>query len=284
VRNVGLVGLGTIGSYYVKRLQDGGYPLTVFDIDPQKLETAVKQRVTPADTAAKVAQNSDFIILSLPNSDIVESVMEDEYGVLSVLKAGQIVIDTSTSRPRTAVRLEKLCEEKGAGFIDAPLTWRGPCHTHILMVGGKEASFKEAEEILKCLSYNYRLLGPAGTGQILKLINQAVLANQMAVYCEVVELTKKFGLDPILLKEFLEFDIPDGLLTEDYRGGGELAFIYKDLGYLLENAHDYCANIPISSMVHEMFKTSKVYGEPLWRQHGIQTYYQRLNNDKLRRL
>jgi 3-hydroxyisobutyrate dehydrogenase-like beta-hydroxyacid dehydrogenase len=281
MKNVGLIGLGNVGSYFVKKLLEAGYPLTVFDIDPQKSEVTVKLGAIQADTAVKVAQNSDFIILSLPNSEIVESVMEGDCGVISALKAGQIVIDTSTCRPKTEVRFEKLCEEKGAGFIDAPLTWRGPGHTLILMVGGKEDSFNEAEEVLKCLSYKYRLLGPVGTGQILKLINQTVLATQLAVHSEVVELTKKHGLDPALLKEFLGFDIPQRLLAEDYSGIGQLALMYKDLGYLLEIAHDSCANIPISSFVHEMFKTSKIFGESNWEQHGVQTYYQRLNNEKL---
>jgi 3-hydroxyisobutyrate dehydrogenase-like beta-hydroxyacid dehydrogenase len=284
MKQVGLIGLGNVGLYYVKRLLEAGYPLTVFDVDHEKLATAVKQGATPADTAAEVARNSDFIILSLPNTEVVEAVMEGACGVLSVLKAGQVVIDTSTSRPRTAVRLEELCEAKGAGFIDSPLTWRGPCHTHILMVGGKEASFKKAEEIFKCLSYKYRLLGPVGTGQIVKLINQGLSANQIAVQAEVVELTKKYDLNPKLLKEFLEFDIDERLLAEDYCGCGELGFHYKDLGYLLEIAHDSGANIPISSLVHEMCKTSKVYGEqePKWSLLSILTYYQRLNNDKLK--
>jgi 3-hydroxyisobutyrate dehydrogenase-like beta-hydroxyacid dehydrogenase len=279
MKRIGLIGFGNIGSYYGKILRKAGYPLTVLIRNPQKLETVVKLGAIPADTTAKVVQNSDFIILSLPNSEVVETVMEGECGVLSVLKAGQIVIDTSTSRPRTAVRLEKLCEEKGAGFIDSPLTRRGP--GHILMVGGKETKFKKAEEILKCLSYKYRLLGPVGTGQIIKLIHQEILAGLEAVYAEAVEFTKKNRLDPVLFKDYLEFDIPEGLLSEDYRGGGELAFMYKDMGYLLEMAHENCANIPISSLVHEIFKTSKIYGEPNWEQIGIQTYYKRLNNDKL---
>jgi 2-hydroxy-3-oxopropionate reductase len=281
MKSIGLIGLGNVGSYYTNRLLEAGYPLTVFDIDLQKLEIAVKQGATPANTVTEVAQNSDFIILALPKSEIVASVMEDVHGVLSVLKAGQMVIDTSTSRPGMAIRLEKLCEDKGAGFIDSPLTWRGPGNTQILMVGGKEENYTKAEEILKCLSYKYRLIGPVGAGQILKLINQAVIADQIAVHAEAVELTKKYGLDPTLLKEFLEFDIPEGLLTREYQGVGQLAFNYKDLGYLLEIAHDSCTNIPISSLVHEMFKTSKIYGESNWSQLGVQTYYKRLNNDKL---
>jgi 2-hydroxy-3-oxopropionate reductase len=284
MKKVGLIGLGNVGSYYVTKLLEAGYPLTVLDIASQKLENAVKQGAISADTPAEVTQNSDFIILSLLNSEIVESVMEGNCGVLSALKPGQIVIDTSTNRPKTEAQLEKLCEAKGAGFVDAPLTRRGPDQSHILMVGGKEASFKKAEEILKCLSYKYRLFGPVGTGQVLKLINQAVLANRLVVHAEAVELTKKCGFDPMILKEYLNFDIEEGLLAADYPGGGELGLHYKDLGYLLEIAHEGCANIPISSLMHEMLKTSMIYGDPKWNHpRSIQTYYQRLNNDKLRR-
>jgi 2-hydroxy-3-oxopropionate reductase len=281
MKKVGLIGLGNVGTYYVKILLEAGYPLTVLDIDPQKLDNAMKQGAKPADTPAKVTQNADFIILALPTDEVVTSIMEGDGGVLSVIKTGQVVIDNSTCRPKTAVRLEKLCEEKGAYFIDAPFTKGGPNKTYVMMVGGKEASFKKAEEMLKCLSYKYRLFGPIGTGQILKLINQAMLASKITTAAEVVELTKRCGLDPKLLKEYLMFDIDEGLLSEDYRDHGELVLMYKDLGYLLEMAHEYCANIPISSLTHEIFKATKFYGKPDWNHPSIETYFQRLNNDKL---
>jgi 3-hydroxyisobutyrate dehydrogenase-like beta-hydroxyacid dehydrogenase len=279
MKRIGIIGFGNVGAYYVTKLREAGYPVTVLIRNPRKFEKAIKQGATPMETAIDVTQNSDFIILALPNSDIVEFVMEGEGGVLSVLKAGQMVIDTSTGRLRTAIRLEKLCEEKGAGFIDAPLTWRGPDHTHIQMVGGKEENFKKAEEILKCMSYKYRLFGPAGSGQIVKLINNAFGSSMVAICAETVELTKKYGLDPKLLKEYLMFNIPEGLLNEDYRGCGELEMVYKDLGYMLEIAHESCINIPIISQVHEMMKATKIYGDPIWECTGIHTYYKRLNND-----
>ena len=279
MKRVGIIGLGNVGEYYVKRFMEARYSLTVFDIDKKKKDIAIRQGAIPAISAADVTKNSDYIILSLPKSEIVEAVMEDKDGVLSILKSDQIVIDTSTSRPKTAMRLETLCEEKGAYFLDSPLTWRGPGHTHILMVGGKEEGFKKAEEILKVMSYKYRLFGPVGTGQTIKLINQSILANEMAIYAEAVELTKKCGINSAVLKEYLGFKIDDELITKNYKGCGELGFIYKDLGYLLETAHDYSANIPISSMVHEILKFSKDCGEADWRLSGIQTYYSRLNND-----
>ena len=275
-RKIGLIGLGNIGSLYTDRLLAAGYPLTVLDTDKTKQQTATEKGANGAADPAEVAQNSDIVILSLPNSEIVEEVMAGQNGVLSALKEGQLVIDTSTCRPGTAVKCQKWCAEKNAGFIDSPLSWRAK--GQILMVGGDEKDFRNAEEILACISYKYRLVGPIGAGQYLKMINQAILANMLAVNAEATELTKKCGMDPKLLREYLEFDIPEVLYTENYTGGGQLALHYKDLGYLNEIAHDVEANIPISALVHEIFKATKVSGEPNWIQAGIQTYYKCLNN------
>jgi len=275
-RKVGLIGLGNIGSFYTGKLLDDGFPLTVYDIDKEKLEAMVEKGANSAKSPADLTSVSDVIILSLPNSEIVENVMEGDDGVISSLREGQLVIDTSTCRPSTAVKCQKLCAEKGVGFIDSPLSWRKQGQT--LMVGGTEKDYNDAEEILKCISYRCMLVGPIGYGQYLKMINQAILANRLAVNCEAIELTKKCGMDPKLLNDHLEFDLPEVLYTEDYKGGGHLALHYKDLGYLNEIAHDINANIPISALVHEMFKATKIYGEPNWIQPGIQTYYKRLNN------
>jgi 2-hydroxy-3-oxopropionate reductase len=274
--NIGLIGIGNIGQFYTKQLLNAGYPLLALDIDPEKLAFAVNLGAKPAADARQIFQESDIIILALPGSHVVEPLLDD---VLDVMRAGQLVIDTSTCRPSTAIKYEKICARYGVGLIDSPLTWRS--RGQILMVGGSQENFAKAEEILKCLSYKYKYIGAAGSGQVLKMINQAIQATQLAAQAEVVELAKKQGLDPTLIRDYLEYSIPDQLFTGDYHGGGHLALHYKDLGYLLEIAHDSGANIPISSLVHEMFKTSKIYGESNWLQIGIQTYYKRLNNDTL---
>ena len=275
MKNIGLIGLGNIGKFYTKQLLQAGYPLTVLDIDRAKMDDAAGLGATTAATPAEVFRSSDIVILSLPGSHVVEPLMDS---VLDVLRPGQLVMDTSTCRPNTDIRCEKLCRERGVGFIDAPLTWRGP--GQIIMVGGTAEHFEQAEEILKVISYKYKHVGEIGAGQVLKMINQAILAGQLAVHAEAVEMARKQDIDPELLKNFLEFNIPNQLFTGEYEGGGHLALHYKDLGYLLEIAHDSGANIPISSLVHEMFKTTRIYGEPNWLQIGIQTYYKRLNNDK----
>lgn len=276
MKRIGLIGLGNIGAYYTKQLLNAGYPLTVLDLDPAKVKSAVDQGAKSASTPAELTDASDVIVLSLPGSPPVEKVMDGRDGILGRLREGQLIIDTGTTRPVTDIKYEKLCAEKGVGFLDAPITWRKAGLT--IMVGGKAEHFELGKDVLECISYKLQHVGEIGQGQMLKLINQMILANQLAVYAEAVEMGKLHGMDVSLLKSFLDFPIPDKLYTGEYEAGGHLALHYKDLLYLLEVAHDSGANIPISSLVHEIFKTSKFYGDPNWAQVGIATYWQRLNN------
>jgi len=275
MKKIGLIGIGNIGKFYSKTLLKAGYPLVVLDTDHEKMQYAIDLGAQSAVNPADVAKRTDIIILSLPSSHAVENVMDGQNGLLNNLSEGQLVIDTGTSKPETDIRYESLCAEKGVGFIDAPLTWRKP--GQIIMVGGTPENYKKGEEVLKCISYKLKYVGSIGEGQVLKLINQAYLAARLAVQAEVVELSNKQNVDPHLLNDFLEFDIPDVLFGDDFTGGGHLSLHYKDLGYLLDMAHDSGANIPICSMVHEIFKASKVYGNPNWVQPGIISYWRRLN-------
>ena len=275
MQRIGLIGLGNIGRFYAERLRQHNYPLTVLDLDPVRVEYAVGLGAEAAADPGDVARRAEIIILSLPGSHAVEQVMDGANGLLAHLQAGQLVIDTGTTKPETDIRYARLCREKGVGFLDAPLTYRR--QGQIIMVGGAPEDYARAEAVLTCLSYKLRHVGQVGEGQVLKLINQAILAGRLAVYAEAVELAKAHQVDPRLLKDYLEFDIPEDLFGDDFNGGGHLSLHYKDLGYLLEMAHGSAAQIPITSLVHEIFKASKLYGAANWKQPGIVTYWRRLN-------
>ncbi len=130
------------------------------------------------------------------------------------------------------------------------------------------------------MSYKLKHVGPIGSGQVLKAINQTILADRLAVYAENFEFAKMHGIDPHLLKDFLEFDIPDAFFTDQFVGGGHLLLHYKDLLYALEMAHDSGAQIPLTSLVHEIFKATAISGDPRWFQLGIINYWRRLNQKR----
>jgi 3-hydroxyisobutyrate dehydrogenase-like beta-hydroxyacid dehydrogenase len=275
MQRIGLIGVGNVGSGFAKKLREAGYPLTVHDRDPGRMEAAVALGAKAAETPGQVADESDIILLSLPGSHVVEAVMAEPEGVADHLRAGQVVVDTGTSRPQTAVHYEKVCRGKRAGFIDAPITGRS--QGWIMMVGGAAEHFERARQVLECLSYKLKHVGPIGHGQVLKLMNQLVLAGQQATYAETIAFMEKAGMDPRLLSEYLEFSVPEAMYGHDFGTSGTLALHYKDLGYILELAHDVEASIPLASMIHEFFKGAKVAGEPGWWQAGVVEYWRKLN-------
>lgn len=278
VERIGLIGIGNVGSGFARMLREAGYPLIVLDKDPKKMEVAIALGAEAATTPGEVAERCDAIILSLPGSPPVEAAMEGPDGILVRLRKGQVVIDTGTTRPETDVYYEKLCRESGAGFVDAPITGRSK--GWIMMVGGSEEDFEKVRPLLTHLSYKLKHVGPIGRGQVLKLMNQLVQAGQWAVWSEAIEFGRQAGLEPRLLSEYLEFGVPESLYGDDFSGGGTLGLHYKDLGYILDLAHDTGANIPVTSLVHEIFKASKVGGKRDWSQPGVVTYWRRLNEPR----
>ncbi len=278
MEHVGLIGLGNVGGGFARTLREAGYPLTVLDKDPAKLKPALTLGADAAATPGEVADKTAIIILSLPGSPPVEAVMEGPDGILTHLRKGQLVIDTGTTRPQTDIHYETLCRASGAGLIDAPITGRSK--GWIMMVGGSESDFNKARTLLSSLSYKLEHVGPVGRGQVLKLANQLVLAGQWAVWSEAVTFAQQAGLDPHLLSDCLEFPVPDSVYGDDFGAAGTLALHYKDLAYIIELAHDTGANIPVTSLVHEVFKAANVAGDPAWNQPGIVTYWRRLNKSK----
>lgn len=278
MERIGLIGIGNIGKYFVRKLLDAGYPLTVLDKDRDRASAAVDLGAEAADTPGDLAERSGIVIFALPGTPPVENVMDGQDGVLAHLAAGKLVIDTGTTRPETDVRYEGLCREKGAGFLDAPITWRKD--GLIFMVGGTAESFERGKGVLTCLAYKLRHVGSIGKGQVLKFMNQMVLAGQLAVLAETIEYGKKADVDPRLLSEYLEFQVGDALYGDDFSGTGTLALHYKDLGYILDLAHDTGAHVPIASIVHEAFKAAHIHGHPNWTQPGIITYWRRANEGR----
>ncbi len=272
---IGLIGLGNVGSGFARKLREAGYPLTVYDKDTAKLDAALALGARAADTPGRVADESDLILLSLPGSHIVEAVMEGPDGVVNHLRPGQLVVDTGTSRPQTAVHYDRVCRAKSAAFLDAPITGRR--QGWIIMAGGAPEHFAQTQEVLTCLSYKLKHVGSIGRGQELKLMNQLVQAGLQATFGETIAFMEKLELDPKLLSEYLEFAVPEAMYGHDFAAGGHLALHYKDLGYALELAHDAEASIPLTSLIHEFFKAAKIAGDPSWWQAGVVEYWRKLN-------
>jgi len=273
---IGIIGNGRIGLHFVEQLESGGYGTIVFDIDEKLMKKAAEHGAVIAGSSRELAEQVDIIVLALAGDPIVEAVMEGEGGLLEVLRPEHIIIDTGTSSPRLDRYYEKRCAEKGAAFLEAPVTWRA--HGLILMPAGKREAFDIVEPVIKAMSYKYRYLGESGRGQELKAVNQLLFSARCAIEAEAIAYAKALGFGKEDLEDFLEFGLNPNMYGDDFtRTSGTTRMNLKDLKYAQEIAFDHKACLPVTAAVYQAFLHTTIHGGGDDDQSGIIRYWHSLN-------
>lgn len=191
--------------------------------------------------------------------------------VLPAVRPGQLFINTSTCLPDTDRQAAAQLAGRAAAWVDAPLTWRPK--GFVFMVGGEAASYRLAEPILDLIGGRHRHMGPPGSGQLCKLMQQTLVAYQNAVRAEAAAFCRRAGFDPAWLRDYLGFDFPQRLLDEEPGTKNTLGMMYKDLGYYLQEAHDRRAAVLLAAVVHEAFKTTLNAADGPWDHDAIHAFW-----------
>jgi len=216
MNDIGIIGVGYIGSLFLDELLDAGYDVTVFDLDAEQVQAATERGASAADSPADLAREVDAVVVALPGSPEVEATMEGEAGLLESLTAGQVVVDATTTLPETSVACERLCRDRDVQFVEAPITGGSPRPNHHVMVGGTETAHDAAREVLDAVCDDHVRIGDVGDATVFKLALQLHYAGQKAVDAEVVEFCCDSGVDPAPLNEFLELGVWDRYFTGEY--------------------------------------------------------------------
>lgn len=283
MQDIGLIGVGYIGKWFVDSLSDDEYPLTVYDVDEEQVAYAVNEGADTADDPAEVGRRSDVVLMAVPGSPEVEATMEGENGLLDVLDDDKLVIDVTTTHPDTSVEYEEKCNEQGAGFIEAPITGGAPRGGYHMMIGGTEENYEAASDVLDVICDDHVRVGDIGKATIFKLALQMRYAGRHALDAEIVEFTRDHDVDPELFNDFLGFDIWEKYFTGDYsqdiEGIGGLAIWNKDIGYARDVAHEHSTALPINGVVHEAYKaTMRQVGEDEGHAAALIKYWESLND------
>jgi 3-hydroxyisobutyrate dehydrogenase len=200
---IGFVGLGNMGGRIARRLVDAGHAVLGSDAvagRAQACGAAVAQSLT------EVAQEADHILLSLPDSAVVEAVVEGAQGLLAGARPGQVVVDLSTAAASSSIRLAALFAERGARYIDAGISGGAAAAekgTLTLMVGGDKAVVDAIPWLFKPFATKVVYMGDSGAGHTTKLLNNFLNAVSLAATAEVMVAGKKAGLDLHLLLDVL---------------------------------------------------------------------------------
>ncbi len=252
---VGLVGLGLVGMALAERLRAGGFNLWGYDIDPQRNELLRQLGGKAASSAAGVASACGRILLSLPDSDVVEAVLDD---IGPNLAAGRIIIDTSTGDPQRAVTMGRRLAERGVHYLDATISGSSQQVREgqvVVLAGGPTAAFEQCEDLFRLFARRWFHLGPCGAGSQMKLVSNLVLGLNRAALAEGLWLGKALGLDPqivlTVLRESMAYSrIMDTkgqkMITGDFEPQARLSQHHKDVRLMLQAAAAARTDLPLT--------------------------------------
>lgn len=204
---LGFIGLGLMGSAMAERLLQDGYELSVWNLEPEPVTAFVEKGAKAAASPAAVAAASDIVLLCVLDTPAVEAVVFGPEGVAAAGQGATLLVDHSTAMPLpTAEMARRLRAEAGIEWLDAPVSG-GPSFALkkqlTIMAGGAPEVFKRVKPILKTYAGNITLMGPAGAGQMAKVINQAISGVSYVLMAEVLRLAEASGIDAARIPQCL---------------------------------------------------------------------------------
>jgi 3-hydroxyisobutyrate dehydrogenase len=246
--SIGFIGLGNMGGRMTRRLLAAGISVIGFDAIPERIRASGAQ---PAASVRELVGAADVLMLSLPDSRVIEAVLEDADGVLQHCRSGQILIDLSTAAPSSTVRLARQFAARGVEYLDAGISGGAAAAEKgalTLMVGGTVAAVEAVRWAFAPISARVIHMGTSGSGHTTKLLNNFLNAVSLAATAEVMVAGRKAGLDLHRLLEVLNSSSGVNFATlnrfpriieGDYLEGGLTGkLMTKDIVLYLDQLHE----------------------------------------------
>ena len=253
---IGLIGLGLMGRPMAANLLKAGYALTVWNRTRARAEEVAMLGAKVAATAREAAASSDVLLTVVSDPPALEAVLWGADGALAGLRKGSVLVDSSTVAPELARRVAAACAERGAEFLDAPVTggtWGAEKGELVFMVGGSREVLERVEPVLAAMGKRFLHMGAHGAGQTVKLAMNLILALEVQALAEALELVTGAGVEAARLIEVLQssmaraavLDVKAPMILErNFAPSFPLRLMHKDLGLAMELAREAGVKLP----------------------------------------
>ena len=275
---VAFLGLGVMGFPMAGHLvAKGGHEVTVFNRTPTKAKAwAEKFGGRAASTPGAAAEGQDFVMACVGNDDDLRAVTIAADGAFAAMKAGSIFVDHTTASAEVARELDKAATKAGFKFIDAPVSGGQAGAENgalTVMCGGSEDAFKRAEPVISAYAKMCKLLGPAGSGQLTKMVNQICIAGLVEALSEGIHFAKRAGLDVDAVvvtiskgaAQSWQMDNRYKTMNEGkFDFGFAVEWMRKDLSNCLAEARRNGASFPVTALVDAFYSEIEKMGGKRW--------------------
>jgi 3-hydroxyisobutyrate dehydrogenase-like beta-hydroxyacid dehydrogenase len=280
---VAFIGLGVMGYPMARHIKErGGHDLTVYNRTTAKAEKWVAEnggRTAPTPKAA--ADGADFVFCCVGNDDDLRSVVQGADGALAGMRAGAVLIDNTTASAIVAQEIEAAARAKGCGFLDAPVSGgqAGAENGQLtVMVGGDADVFDRTRPVIDCYAKMVGLMGPAGSGQLTKMVNQICIAGLVQGLAEGIHFAKRSGLDVEKVIGVISKGAAQSWQMENrwktmnagkFDFGFAVEWMRKDLSISLAEARANGARLPVAALVDQFYAEVQAMGGKRWDTSGL---------------
>lgn len=274
---VAFIGLGVMGFHMAGHLACERHETCVYNRSPAKVqlwedEFAGESAATPREAA----QGAEFVMTCVGNDDDLRSVVLGPDGAFAGMAPGAVLVDHTTASADVARELAAIAAERGLGFLDAPVSGgQAGAENGMLtvMVGGEEHFYKRAEPVIDAYAKMVKLMGPVGSGQLTKMVNQICIGGLVQGLAEALHFAQCAGLDGHAAMEVISKGAAQSwqlenrhqtMLDGKFDFGFAVDWMRKDLSILLEEARRNGAQLPVTALVDQFYSDVQAMGGGRW--------------------
>lgn len=277
---VAFLGMGVMGYPMAGHLASAGHAVTVYNRSPAKSHAFVQEyaafKPLTAATPREAAHGADIVFVCVGNDDDLRAVVMGADGALAGMKKGALLVDHTTASATVARELYATAHAQGVAFIDAPVSGgQGGAQNGLLtvMCGGDDSAFECARPVAMSFSRAFTLMGPSGSGQLTKMVNQVCIAGLVQGLSEAVAFGQQAGLDMHQVLDVIgkgaaqswQLDNRGKTMIDDqFEFGFAVDWMRKDLGLVMEEAQRNGARLPVTALVDQFYADIQHLGGNRW--------------------
>lgn len=285
---LGFIGTGLMGAPMVRCLLRAGYRVQIWNRSSGKIQGLADQGAVACASPAEAAEGAGLVISMLSDGPTTTEVLFGTGQLVQAMAEDALLVVMSSIPVETAVSQGALCAQRGIGYLDAPVSGgvRGAADgTLAIMAGGEQAAFDRALPVLQAMGRPTRV-GPVGTGELAKLVNQMIVATTIATVAEGLLLAERGGADPARVREALMGGFADSpilrqhgqrMIDNDFAPGGPAKWQLKDTRTALAHARSLGLALPVAAGVDRLFAAMVEAGDGELDHAGLMVQLRREN-------